>query len=565
MQKPQPTRPDWVSASVVLLLSAPVAVGLAGTLLPAAGFLPALGGHQVSLTPVRDLLEAPAIWTSAALSAGTGLAATALSLLVVLLFVATLHGTRPFGVLSRLMSPLLSVPHAAAAFGLAFLIAPSGFLVRLFSPWATGFERPPDLLILNDPLGLAMTFGLVIKEVPFLFLMALAALPQTNADQLSKAAQNLGYSKTSAFFRVVLPVLYPQIRLPIIAVLAYSTSVVDVAQILGPTTPAPLAPRILGWMADPDPAMRFQASAGAVLQCLLSGGAILLWLAGERVVRGLLQASTLRGKRRRREHTARCIGFILTAGTVFPAILGLAVLGLWSISKGWWFPSALPSGFTISHWADLGKTGTEVIWQTLVIAVSVTLVCLILVISVLESRTRMKPSGDGTLRKLVFVPLLIPQVSFLFGLQILSVLVGIDGSLLGVAMAHAIFVLPYMYLAFADPWNHLDPRYQQVAMSFGASKWKVLFRIRLPLLMRPLLVTLAIGIAVSVGQYLPTIMIGAGRVTTVTTESLALSSGGNRSLIAVYGMLQLLLPLMFFAAAAIIPALLHRDRSGLRV
>ena len=47
-----------------------------------------------------------------------------------------------------------SVPHAAAAFGLAFLIAPSGLIARLLSPELTGWERPPDLLIVNDPLGL---------------------------------------------------------------------------------------------------------------------------------------------------------------------------------------------------------------------------------------------------------------------------------------------------------------------------------------------------------------------------------------------------------------------------
>jgi putative thiamine transport system permease protein len=45
----------------------------------------------------------------------------------------------------RLVAPLLSVPHAAAAVGLAFLIAPSGFLFRLISPDLTGWERPPDL------------------------------------------------------------------------------------------------------------------------------------------------------------------------------------------------------------------------------------------------------------------------------------------------------------------------------------------------------------------------------------------------------------------------------------
>ena len=40
----------------------------------------------------------------------------------------------------------------------------------------------------------------------------------------------------------------------------------------------------------------------------------------------------------------------------------------------------------------------------------------------------------------------------------------------------------------------------------------------------------------------PTLLIGGGRVETLTTEAVALSSGGNRRLIGAYAMLQLLLP-----------------------
>ena len=48
-------------------------------------------------------------------------------------------------------------------------------IARGLSPWATGWQDPPDLLILNDPMRLSLTLGLVAKEVPFLLLMALAA------------------------------------------------------------------------------------------------------------------------------------------------------------------------------------------------------------------------------------------------------------------------------------------------------------------------------------------------------------------------------------------------------
>src|SRR3546814_1071986 len=81
------------------------------------------------------------------------------------------------------MAPMVAVPHAAVALGLAFLIAPSGWLVRLVSPWATGWELPPDVATVQDPNALALALGLIVKELPFLLLMTLAALGQVRADE----------------------------------------------------------------------------------------------------------------------------------------------------------------------------------------------------------------------------------------------------------------------------------------------------------------------------------------------------------------------------------------------
>src|SRR3546814_6471838 len=60
----------------------------------------------------------------------------------------------------------------------AFLILPSGWIARLLSPGLSGWQHPPDLLIVQDPHGIALVLGLVLKEVPYLLLMTLAALNQ---------------------------------------------------------------------------------------------------------------------------------------------------------------------------------------------------------------------------------------------------------------------------------------------------------------------------------------------------------------------------------------------------
>ena len=84
------------------------------------------------------------------------------------------------------------------------------------------------------------------------------------------------------------------------------------------------------------------------------------------------------------------------------------------------------------------------------------------------------------------------------------------------------------------------------------------------MLTRAVLVASAVGFAVSVGQYLPTLLIGAGRFPTITTEAVALGSGGNRRVIGVYAFLQMLLPFLGFALATLVPALLFRNRRAIR-
>jgi putative thiamine transport system permease protein len=76
-------------------------------------------------------------------------------------------------------------------------------------------------------------------------------------------------------------------------------------------------------------------------------------------------------------------------------------------------------------------------------------------------------------------------------------------------------------------------------------------------------VACAVGFAVSVGQYLPTLFAGAGRIATLTTEAVTLSSGGDRRILGIYAVLQAGLPLLAYGAALWLPLLLFRRLRGL--
>jgi len=156
------------------------------------------------------------------------------------------------------------------------------------------------------------------------------------------------------------------------------------------------------------------------------------------------------------------------------------------------------------------------------------------------------------------MPLLVPQIAFLFGTQVLFTAMRLDGTLLAVVWSHLLFVLPYVFLSLADPWRALDPRYARTALALGASPRRVFLRIKLPLLLPAVLLAAAVGVAVSVDQFLPTIFAGAGRVVTLTTEAVTLASGGDRRVTGVFAVLQSALPLLGYGLAVLVPRLKRR-------
>jgi putative thiamine transport system permease protein len=77
-------------------------------------------------------------------------------------------------------------------------------------------------------------------------------------------------------------------------------------------------------------------------------------------------------------------------------------------------------------------------------------------------------------------------------------------------------------------------------------------------------VAAAIGFAVSIAQYLPTLFMGAGRIATLTTEAVTLASGSDRRVVGVYAVLQAGLPFLAYGAALLVPGLVYRNRRGLQ-
>lgn len=550
-------------ALALTLFLGPVIAGALCTIAPAFDVLPALGRSTPSLRPWQELFAEPGFTAALRLTLVTGSLSSVLAFVIAVLIAGALYDRRAARRGEALLSFMLATPHAAIAVGLAFLIAPSGWIARLIAPVA-GWTQPPDAILVNDPAGMALIAGLIVKEVPYLLMMMLAALNQTRWRDQARLARALGYRPFATWLKVILPQIYPQLRLPLFAMIAYSFSTVDMAIILGPSTPPTLAVLTVRRFTDRDIEQYFVACAAACLVAALVLVAIAAWLLAERAAQRLGSAWIARGQRGGALAASGALGraaAILLIAVGVGTILALLVS---SITGAWRFPDILPARWTTSHWRrQLAELGSELL-TTIVTALAATLLGLVLAIACLENeRRRGRAAGARTLW-LLYAPLLVPQVAFLLGLQILLVALNVDGTWVALVWAHLVFVFPYMFLSLADPWRAFDPRYARTAATLGAPPRAILWRVVLPMLLRPVLIAAAVGFAVSVALYLPTLFAGAGRFATLTTEAVTLASGADRQVVAVVAFMQAALPLLVYAAALIAPVIVWRNRRALR-
>ncbi|MEO8241438.1 MAG: ABC transporter permease [bacterium] len=542
-------------------LIAPILLGLWQTATAAFGILPALGHQTPTLAPWAMLADLPGFATSLRMTLVTGLGSTLLALLLATGFCATVHARLPPGS-ARLLTPFLAVPHAAMAVGLAFLLAPSGWIARAMAPLA-GWMTPPDIATVNDDWGVALTIGLLVKELPFLLLVILSALSQIPVARQMAAGRALGYGRGVVWVKIIMPQVWPLVRLPVWVTLAYALSAVDMAIILGPSNPPTLAVAIMRWFFDPDPQMILPASAGAILQAtLVAAGVTLLYIA-ERVAAPIGRWWLRRGGRGLSTEPGL---WLATAASVLLMAAGLiAMLSLvtWSLSWRWTFPDLLPASWSLKPWAAHSGDWTRALNRTLILALTTTCLSLVLAMAWLEGEDRARRGRAAWAEALIYLPLLIPQIGFLYGLNVVFLRLGLGGSLTAVIWAQTLFVFPYVMITLSDPWRALDPRITATAAALGAGPTRRLIAVKLPILLRPILTAAAIGVAVSVAQYLPTLFMGAGRIATLTTEAVALSSGSDRRVTGVYATLQAALPFAAYFVAFAIPAMLHRNRRAL--
>ena len=240
---------------------------------------------------------------------------------------------------------------------------------------------------------------------------------------------------------------------------------------------------------------------------------------------------------------ALCYGLLLFPSTIF---------GLYAFATRWFYPQLWPQEWSLAPLRRQlsNPQTTETLGTSLLIASLVTALSLVIAYPAARTLGLRRIPGRGFFELLFFLPTAVPTVAIGIGLNIFALRIGLAGTIAGVVLAQLIPVLPYTLFALVGVFARYDPHYEYQALALGAARPRVFLRVTLPLVLPGVLVATVFAFLVSWSQYLLTLLVGGGQISTLPLLLFAATAGGNNTSIAILALIFILPPLLSIALAA---------------
>lgn len=248
-------------------------------------------------------------------------------------------------------------------------------------------------------------------------------------------------------------------------------------------------------------------------------------------------------------------------------LLAVPLLGIFDLSLHDLSATRLAgAGFTSANYARLAEPYyLNIIWQTLRLAFTATLIELLIALPVAYAIARARPLAKAIIGILVMIPLMTSVVVKNLGWYILfssdgplaTVWRGLGlpgGALLGTQSAVlcgiAEFGLPFMIHLLSAAMEKIPPSLEEAAANLGAARWRVWWLVLLPLSRAGILSGFLLCFGVSTSAYVVPALLGGTRVKMVAQliydDVLVAFNWPGASAVAV--VLLLILTLVLYAA-----------------
>lgn len=251
---------------------------------------------------------------------------------------------------------------------------------------------------------------------------------------------------------------------------------------------------------------------------------------------------------------------------LFTILAPMLVLILWSFAGRWPWPNMLPESYTFRGIKEAFAPHTQ-LYSILVsnIILSLTVAVLSAIVATMTARALALYDFKG--KKLIallgIAPIMVPGTVFAMGIHVVFIRMSLVDTVLGVIIVHLIYTLPYSVSIMSDLTESIGAQMELQAYVLGASPFKSFVHITLPLLTPGIMASISMAYITSFSQYFLTLLIGGGKVKTLSTLMVPFIAKGDRPIGSAYALVFVISTLsVFFIIDRIIKRLPYQDIEG---
>jgi putative spermidine/putrescine transport system permease protein len=206
--------------------------------------------------------------------------------------------------------------------------------------------------------------------------------------------------------------------------------------------------------------------------------------------------------------------------------------------------------FSLPAWIDTLSTSVLVMIPSAIIATAAGTAAAV-------GLARSRFPGASLIAGLVMAPMVVPVIITAAALLAVFRKWGLQGTLLGLILAHATLAIPYVVFTVLAALRLVDDQLENAAMTLGATRWRAFWRVTFPLILPAVLSGLLFAMVISFDELIVSIFLSSPTVRPVSVQMWSDVRGDVDPTIAAIGTLVL----AFSVGALLVETVLRRQRN----
>ena len=224
-------------------------------------------------------------------------------------------------------------------------------------------------------------------------------------------------------------------------------------------------------------------------------------------------------------------------------IFPLIILGIWSVTGSWIYPSLLPQSYSLRGFQYiLSLDNIAILINSIILSILVVFITIVISIPAAKALSLYNFKGKKFFELLVLSPAIIPTISIAMGVHIFFI---------KLKLVNILPCIPYAVRIIGDVYKLVGDKLEIQAKMLGASKINVFRYVTLPLLLPGILGASSMCFIIVFSQYFLTMLIGGGTVITYPMIMFPYIQSGDRVIGSMYS-------IVFLVASIIVLMLIEK-------